>query len=395
MHAQAHTHTALLLLVAYISAALASHYETLGVSSTATAAEIKKRYRKLALKHHPDKAAAGDKEAAEKRFAKIGEAYETLKDEKSRAEYDESLRSPRQSPGASAQWGRQGARNTQFFYTSGTSGGDGFQFRGGAPDLSDLAQSLFGQAHRSSSWGGMPGGWGGAGASRAAALYPKSLLLSSKNLRPVTRAARGDDVWLIHFFTSSSHGCKQVASRMQELSSQLQGIIRVGAVDCDAEQELCERQAVRQFPLVKLLSPEPGVKQFTKGAELKKESLRSAALDVLPSYVLDVRKPAHKTQFFDLCARKTTSRGCVLLYTDKYETPVLLKRLSAVFKNSITFGVVRGAHNSQLGSAENVSKYPTLQYFQKGGQLPVEYEGKIKYDNLYRFLKETSSRSSQ
>lgn len=62
------------------------YYELLGVSRTAKADEIKKAYRKLAMKYHPDKN-QGDKEA-EKKFKEVSEAYEVLKDDQKRAAYD-------------------------------------------------------------------------------------------------------------------------------------------------------------------------------------------------------------------------------------------------------------------------------------------------------------------
>ena len=52
------------------------YYETLGLSKSATSAEIKKAYRKMAIKYHPDK--NPDNKAAEEKFKKAAEAYEIL-----------------------------------------------------------------------------------------------------------------------------------------------------------------------------------------------------------------------------------------------------------------------------------------------------------------------------
>mmetsp|Transcript_78634 Transcript_78634/g.163453 ORF Transcript_78634/g.163453 Transcript_78634/m.163453 type:complete len:619 (+) Transcript_78634:142-1998(+) len=74
-------------------------YELLDVNPTATADQIKKQYRKLALQHHPDKANQGDAEvktssglsSKEQYFVQIQEAYEVLSDESKRRQYDSTL----------------------------------------------------------------------------------------------------------------------------------------------------------------------------------------------------------------------------------------------------------------------------------------------------------------
>jgi molecular chaperone DnaJ len=66
------------------------YYAVLGVPATAPADEIKKQYRRLAKKHHPD-ANKSDPKAAEK-FKEISEAYGILGDAKKRAQYDEMRR---------------------------------------------------------------------------------------------------------------------------------------------------------------------------------------------------------------------------------------------------------------------------------------------------------------
>src|SRR3954467_10597108 len=63
------------------------YYEVLGLQKGVSAEEIKKAYRKLAVKYHPDKN-PGDK-AAEEQFKELGEAYEVLNDPQKRATYDQ------------------------------------------------------------------------------------------------------------------------------------------------------------------------------------------------------------------------------------------------------------------------------------------------------------------
>src|SRR5271169_1511296 len=62
------------------------YYEVLEVERSVTVEEIKKSYRKLAVKHHPDK--NPDDPHAEERFKELGEAYDVLADDNKRAAYD-------------------------------------------------------------------------------------------------------------------------------------------------------------------------------------------------------------------------------------------------------------------------------------------------------------------
>lgn len=123
------------------------YYEVLGVSKSATAEEIKKAYRKLALKYHPDKN-PGDKEAQEK-FIEAAEAYEVLSDADKRAKYDQFGHN----------MGPQG-------FPGGGAGGFG-GFGGGGFTVEDIFEQ-FGDI-----FGGRFGGqWGGATGGRSSARRP-------------------------------------------------------------------------------------------------------------------------------------------------------------------------------------------------------------------------------
>ena len=129
------------------------YYAVLGVSASASQDEIKKQYRKLAAKHHPDKNSS-DPKAAE-RFKEISEAYQVLGDAEKRKQYDEMRRfgafggfggGPRPGRGGA----RPGAPGAGPFPGAGAGG---FRFEevdlGGLGGLGDIFSSMFG--------GGRPG----------------------------------------------------------------------------------------------------------------------------------------------------------------------------------------------------------------------------------------------
>ncbi|CAN0400322.1 unnamed protein product, partial [Ectocarpus sp. 12 AP-2014] len=82
-----------LLCSCVAAAAGKTYYTVLGVEPGVSDENLKRAYRRAAVKWHPDKN-TGNVQQAEKRFKEIQEAYDTLRDPRSRGDYDDSLRHP-------------------------------------------------------------------------------------------------------------------------------------------------------------------------------------------------------------------------------------------------------------------------------------------------------------
>jgi len=124
------------------------YYKTMGVDRSATQEEIKRAYRKLARKYHPDVSSEKDAEA---RFKEVGEAYEVLKDPEKRVAYDQ----------LGSQWKAGQDFRPPPGWDAGFEFSEGNQGRDGGFDFSDFFESLYGRQRQSTSGGPHRQGGGG------------------------------------------------------------------------------------------------------------------------------------------------------------------------------------------------------------------------------------------
>ena len=136
---------------------MADPYKTLGVERTASEAEIKKAYRKLAKELHPDR--NKDNPKATERFSQATNAYDLLTDKDKRARFDRGEIDGDGNPAAPFGFGGPGGAGRG----GGQGGFQGGNFGGEGVDVSDLFEGLFGGAQRGGGGGGFASGFGGFG----------------------------------------------------------------------------------------------------------------------------------------------------------------------------------------------------------------------------------------
>ena len=189
------------------------YYQTLGVSKTATEAEIKRAYRNLAKKYHPDQN-QGNKEAEEK-FKAINEAYEVLKDKEKRARYD-------QLGSSYKQWEQNGGSSANYNWSEWFSGNPGggqttYTTSGDFGGFSDFFSQIF---------GGMGGFDGAAGTRRT--YRPRSRVRTVEYDTPV-RQPKAQEVTAQISLQEAFHGCKrQISMGDQKIEADIPAGVKDG-----------------------------------------------------------------------------------------------------------------------------------------------------------------------
>lgn len=175
--------------------AFIDYYSILGLSKKASADDIKKAYRKLARKYHPD--VNPDNEEAKRKFQQINEANEVLSDPDNRKKYDEYGENWKHAE-EYEKARQQQAQNGGFAGDFGGFGGGSYSFSGDDGEFSDFFESLFGQRARSA--GGRTRGFRGQDYTAELHLslrdayetHKQTLTVNGKNIRITVPAGIGD-----------------------------------------------------------------------------------------------------------------------------------------------------------------------------------------------------------
>lgn len=180
-----------------------NYYQLLGVEESASTAEIRKAFKKLAVKLHPDKNPT-DKSAHSK-FVLISEAYEVLKDAEQREEYDANGKS-RVPKHHNAQYHSYSYYRDQF----------------GLYDDDELIVTLTKDD------------------------YDDSVL---------------EGIWFVNFYSTACGHCHRLAPAWRSLSRAMDGVVQIAAVNCEDDVNLCWRLGVKAYPTLLFYDKKAGVKQ--------------------------------------------------------------------------------------------------------------------------------------
>lgn len=382
------------------------YYKLLGVKRNASKQEIKKAFKKLSLKYHPDKNKDNPEKAKEK-FIKIANAYEVLSDDEKRKIYDqygeEGVKANEQGGGTGAHFNFDNMGFEDIFnqfFGGGAGKGAKFTFNMGGGNGGRRGQSSgFGGFEDIFSGFGFGGGQnfqGGhqqqqqRGRGRSNGMKNKNYFKNTKvmtlKMKNLTLLLSRKNIWFVYFFKQGDQNYEQYVKTMIEFADKTQGLFNGGAVNCIEDEEICDEYDVSHTPSIVFFGEnEKDYNQY--GGKIDFNSLFNYATKRMSYYVNEVSKDK-LNDFFS----KRPEKYHVLLFTSKSATPSMYKGLSKYFINKLIFGEIKQTEE-ELIKLFKIKNFPTLMVILDEEKNKYDqYRGKITYEDVKKYLEKYSNK---
>ena len=174
--------------------------------------------------------------------------------------------------------------------------------------------------------------------------------------------------------------CKNLAPEYKLAAEKLAGMVTVGAVDCDADENksLCATYGIQGFPTIKTFSA--GI----KGMPSDYQGPRTAAAIVKEgiSKVKSFLKTCESKGFTDFVS--SNDKTILALISQKDEVPVMFKALSAEFYNQVDLCYFKST-DKEIVTKAGISKFPSLVIFSKNKD-PIVYDGPQKFKQIKEYM---------
>jgi thioredoxin-like negative regulator of GroEL len=172
-----------------------------------------------------------------------------------------------------------------------------------------------------------------------------------------------------------------MANEYTTFSTDNKGMFRIGAVDCEDQPKICEKEKISNYPTMKIYPPFPAP-AFDVEINDKFDSkvIRARAGRFINDRSIEITHNNHKA-----FVNEDIATPKVMLFTNsKKGTPFIYKALSQQFEKTLQFGLVRDTEEG-LAKQYKIKSYPTM-YVIKDGK-PIKYEEKeFTYTKLFEFI---------
>ena len=357
----------LLLLFLLILCICEDYYSILGVSRGASKQQIRRAFKKLSLKYHPDKNKENPEKAKQK-FIKIANAYEVLNNDETRQIYDK--------------YGEEGLKQHQQQQNSGQ-GNFGFNFGG---DFSDIFSQFFGggqrgrrEFHFSTSGGNFRRGFREEEEDDNKNYFENTDIINVK-MNILSKIYNRKGSWFILFFKSNDKEFKTYSDLIKTFAEKTYGIFTSAAVNCKSDEEICEEFSVRDTPKI-LYFPDDGKEEIVYNEKLIWEDMFKYGTSKMQNFVRVINID-NLNDFINM----NNNIYHVILFTQKKNTPPLFKALSKHFLGKLSFGQIRN-NEVELCNSFNVTKFPSLFVVTDDEELKGDfYKEELTRDHIEKFL---------
>ena len=347
------------------------YYKILEVDRSATQEQIKKKFKKLSLKYHPDKNKKNP-EAAKQKFIEVANAYEVLSDPEKKKIYDIHGEEAVNEHTARENTGGRGGFNT----------GGSFE---------DIFNQFFGGGHRGHGGHGGHGGRGGGNfqggfrqnmhhQEEEEKNYFENTDVINLKMNNLSKLYGRSQIWFILFFNANEQEFESLKEMWKTLAEKCYGIFKVAVVNCKFDEEICEEFSIRKTPLIVYFPESSDNEEVYRGIKKWEEIFKFGAVK-MQSFVRSI----NSENYGDFITSNPTQHK-VILFTSRKTTPPLLKALSKHFKGKLSFGETRPGEK-ELVDKLGVKNFPTVMVLSEPENYKgITYEGPLTRDSLEKFL---------
>eukprot|EP01119_Soliformovum_irregulare_P009981 TRINITY_DN2412_c0_g1_i1.p1 TRINITY_DN2412_c0_g1~~TRINITY_DN2412_c0_g1_i1.p1 ORF type:complete len:521 (-),score=174.01 TRINITY_DN2412_c0_g1_i1:167-1729(-) len=366
---------AIVLCLVALAIAGRNYYDVLGVKKNASDKEIRKAYKKLALKLHPDKNMEDPN--AEEKFVELSNAYDVLSDTEKRQIYDqhgeEGLNPQRQQQQQQHFHRGDAFRMFEQFFGGGGGGQQHFQFNfgGGFPGGQQHHQQhqqhhqhhhQQHQQQQQQQQEEKPPGEPFAGQTDV-------IRIGAKNFRESVERNL-ESSWIL-FFYKSEH--REEIAEMERASKQLQGFVRIGAVDVERELELATELGISSLPAALLFPYGDNHKKPSKFAgPFKVGEIVTASMNLVPNLGTTLISAN-----FDSFMTENPLKPKVIFVTGSSKVGPVIRSAILNFKSQLSFGIVHDSEKQILAKLK-IKHTPTLILISKYNSEPVVFDGRLQ-----------------
>lgn len=183
------------------------------------------------------------------------------------------------------------------------------------------------------------------------------------------------------FYKPGDEECKKLKDEYRALAEKMYGIVKVGAIDCSEDEELCEEFAQYSVPTMIIYQENYNDEGEKYTGKMDWKSIANFATKKMQSFVSLITSETYE-QFVSTQPTKYH----VLLFTERKSTPPIYKALSKQYKDKLLFGEVRKSDTEML-KRFGITEFPKIVVITDPYSFENEvYTGEIKYDRITKFL---------